>query len=305
MLEEYCNSLSDEAQLEIALRLGKMILPVWDNFFAENPSVIEKINSLIIDFNYVHGASKTIDLNFPTRALQKIERSFKKAADKNSSAIPQMKSDASLSVLLATSMQPLMNPKWDETLPYTVKLVFTMVFNIVTWILYRRKTEANETHVYVAINQAADILLSESILSVEQINGILAEYQNETRKPNEDSAWDNAPGVKKNTVLEKDEIYRKIIGEKIIKNACGIELAKEILRQMREENKSYRDEWEEYDSGTAETYSYNKDEKSFWCSRFDVIVGSFFDEYPIAEEQMLNYISGVCVIDLRNSGFEI
>ncbi|NJO92581.1 MAG: hypothetical protein HC831_29160 [Chloroflexia bacterium] len=80
-----------------------------------------------------------------------------------------MKSDGTLSPILNTSIQPLTNSKWDDILPYSVKLVFTMVWNIVTWILYKRSTDANETHIYVAINQAADVLMTEKLKTIPQI----------------------------------------------------------------------------------------------------------------------------------------
>ncbi len=305
MLEDYCKSLSDEAQLKIALRLGKLALPVWDKFFAEKTDNIKKLNSLIDESTYVQGGAKKIDVNFPKRAIEKIERSYEKAKKITDSPVPNMKSDATLSPLLATSIQPLTNPKWDKSLPYGVKLVFTLVWNIVTWILLRRITDANETHIYVAINQAADVLMSEKILEISQIEEILDEYSNELRKLNEDSVWENAQAVKKYEVLDSDEIYRKIIGEKITKDASGKKLAEEILRQMREEDKSYWDEWEEYISGTCKTYSFNKEKNSFWFSEIDVIVGSFFNEFSMTEKQMFDFISEVSLSDLRDSGFEI
>jgi hypothetical protein len=157
----------------------------------------------------------------------------------------------------------------------------------------------------VAINQAADVLMSEKILNARQIEEILNEYQKETRKENEDAAWENSPGIQKYEALEPDEIYRKIIGEKIVKNSSGRELAKEIVRQMREEGKSFWDQWEEYYSGTCITYSYNKEKNSFWRSELDVIVASFFNEFPMTEQEMIDFISGVSLTDLRESGFEI
>ncbi len=305
MLDEYCNSLSDEAQLKIALRLGKLALPVWDKFFMENPSEIKKLNRLIEAAVHVQGGKSQIDINFPGRSLEKIKRSYENAKKKGGLPLPGMKSDGTLSTVLATSMQPLTNPEWDETFPYSVRLVFTLVWNIVTWILMRRRTDADETHIYIAINQAADVLMSENILTAPQINEILEEYKNETRNADEDPAWENAPKVKTHDSLEPDEIYRKIAGENIVKDACGSEMAKEILRQMREEDKSYWDEWEEYLSGTCKTYSYNKEKNSFWFSEADVIVASFFNQYPMTEEAMMDFISGVSLSDLRKSGFDI
>lgn len=305
MLDKYCNSLSDDAQLKIALRLGKLTLPVWNNYFEKNPQEIEKINALIEPSNKVKGGANKIDIKFPARALEKIERSYKNAKNIDALPIPNMKNDGTLSPLLATSMQPLTNPKWDESLPYSIRLVFTLVWNIVTWILFKRNNNENETHIYVAINQAADVLMRENILSIPQINAILSEYKNEARQADKDAAWEKAPGVKTGEPLTQDEIYRKIIGENIVKDACGKELAKEILRQMRYEGKTFWDGWEEYYSGTSKTYSFDKKVNSFWLSEIDVIALSFSNQIPMTEQQMLDFIASVSLSDLRKDGFEI
>lgn len=306
MLDSFCHSLSDEAQLKIAVRLGKLALPVWTQFFSKNPSALENLNVLAKESQPVKHASKNIDIEFPQRALEKIERSYASAKEKSmGSPVPFMKSDATLSPMLATCMQPLTNPKWDTTFPQSVKLVFTSVFNTLVWILYRRKNDQQETHIYVAINQAADVLLRESILSAEGINEILYEYEHEKRGSNEDNAWENAFPVGESESLTEEDIYRKIIGEKVIKDSVNSNLAKEVLRQMREEGKSYWNELDEYNTGTSRTYSYNLNEKSFWLTEFDVIVGSFHNKIPMTETEMLQFISQQSVNDLRDSGFEV
>jgi len=306
MLDAYCHSLSDEAQLKIAIRLGNMAMPVWDKYIKENPTALDKINALFEDAIKVKGGAGKIDAAFPARALEKIERSWKNARENNSRyPVAAMKSDATLSPMLATIMHPLTNPQWDNILPQSVKLAYTLVFNILVWILYRRRTDQNETHVYVAINQAIDTLLRESILPSNDINKILQEYQQQTRGASEDEEWENAFPVGESEELDKEDIYRKMIGEKVHKDIPDHKLAKEVLRQMREEGKSYRNELDEYNTGTRKTYSYNTEKKSFWRSEFDVIVGSFHNEYAMTEGEMLSFISGQSLFDLRSSNFEI
>ncbi len=306
MLDAFCHTLSDEAQLKIAIRLGNMAMPVWDKYINENPTSLDKINSLFEDALKVKGEARKIDAAFPGRALEKIERSRKSASDKNSQhPVAAMKSDATLSPMLATIMQPLRNPQWDNVLPESVKLAYTLVFNILVWILYRRRTDHNETHIYVAINQAADILLREAILSADDINKILQEYNNDTRGASEDEEWENSFPVGESEGLDKEDIFRKIIGEKVHKNIPDHKLAKEVLRQMREEGKSFWDEWEEYTTGTSKTYSYEADKKSFWRSEIDAIVGSFHNEYAMTEGEMLSFVSGLSLSDLRDCGFEV
>ena len=306
MLDDYCSTLSDEAQLKIALRLANMALPVWENYHKENIIAMIKVNELIGDKNRISGAAEKLDATFLRRALEKIQRSLDLAKEKSSTwPVAQMKSDATLSPMLATIMQPLTNAEWDGLLPQSMKLTYTMVFNILIWILKRRRTPDNETHIYVAINQAADVLMRESIKSTDEINKILSEYKSELRDPAEESAWENAFSVGRNEPMDQEDVYRKILGESVSKDQCGSTLGKEVLRQMREENKSFWDEWEEYQTGTSITYSYNKEKQSFWRHEFDVIVGSFSDHIPMTESEMLDFVSGLHLIDLRKCGFEV
>ena len=306
MLDTFCHSISDEAQLRIALTMGKLALPVWEDYFTKNPTAIDQVNALIGDANRVNGALEKIDIEFPKRAIEKIERSHAAAKEKSTDRpVPIMKSDATLSPLLATCMQPLQNPQWDNTLNQSVRLVFTLVFNILVWILYRRKTDHHETHIYVAVNQGADVLLREYIRSQRNINVILNEYEHHKRQDTEDSDWENALTVGRSEPLDQEDIYRRIIGEKVVKDQPGTPLAKEVLRQMREEGKSYWNMMDEYLTGTSTTYSYDKEKQSYSRHEFDVIVGSFSNTYLMTESDMLGFIAQQALVDLREAGFEV
>jgi len=306
MLDTYCNSVSDEAQLKVAIRFGKQAVTVWNNHFKKIPTDIDRVNALITDANRVQGGAAVIDIAFPQRTLEKIERSYGNAKEKNNrSPIPEMKSDPTLTPMLAASMQPLTNKDWDTTLPKTVRLAFTQVFNILMWLLYRRKNDAHETHIYVAINQAVDVILTENLLSKEQIIAILNEYQHEKRSGTEDSEWENAFIVGSTEPLTEEDVYRQIIGEKMNKGGCGLVLAKEVLRQMRDEGKSYWNMMDEYVTGTSTTYSYDKENQTFSRHEIDVIVGSFSNQIPMSEHEMLHYIAKESCGDLRESGFEV
>ncbi|MBL7870607.1 MAG: hypothetical protein JNM78_03270 [Cyclobacteriaceae bacterium] len=306
MLDKFCNSLTDEAQLRIALKLGKLTLPVWEDYFIKNPTAIDQINALMSDSDSMYGSLKKIDIEFPKRALEKIERSFAVAKEQSiDKPIPIMKSDATLSPLLATCMQPLSNPQWDNTLNQSTRLVFTIVFNILVWILYRRNTDHHETHIYVAINQGADVLLREKIHSEKEINAILHEFEQLKRREAEDTNWENARPVGNSEQPDQEDIYRKIIGEKIVKGQGSQTLAIEVLRQMREERKSYWNMMDEYATGTSTTYSYDQEKQSYSRHEMDVIVASFSNHILMTESEMLSFISQQNIIDLRESGFEV
>jgi len=306
MLDKFCNSISDEAQLRIALTMSKLALPVWEDYFTKNPTAMDQLNALIADKNRVKGGLEKIDLEFPKRAIEKIERSLAAAKEKSPDRpIPIMKSDATLSPLLATCMQPLQNPQWDNTLNQSVRLVFTSVFNILMWILKRRKTDFHETHIYVAINQGVDVLLRETIRSQRNINVILNEYEQYKRQDTEDSDWETALPVGASEPLDQEDVYRKIIGEKVAKGQVDNPVAKEALRQMREEKKSFWNELDDYMSGTSITYSYNIGTQSYQRHEFDSVVGSFSNTYPMTESEMLSFIAQQSLVALREAGFEV
>jgi hypothetical protein len=306
MLDEYCSTLSDEAQLRVALRLANAALPIWEHYLQNAPVAIIKVNELIDEKSRIADASASIDIGFLNRSLEKIQRSLDATDVKSGQRpLPQMKADPTLLPALLTIMQPLRNPDWDGLLPQSVKLVYTSVFNILTWILKRRRTPANETHIYVAINQSADALMRESVMTVEQIQKVLDEYQSQLRSPDEESEWENAFSVGNNEPMNQEDVYDRIIGKKVSKDQCGLTLGKEVLRQMREENKSFWDEWEEYQTGTSITYSYDNEAKTFKRHEFDVIVGSFSNHIPMTETEMLDFVSGLQLTDLRACGFEV
>lgn len=306
MLETFCNGLSDEAQLKIALRLTRLAMPAWENHFTNYPADLDKLNALINDKNRLEGGADKIDVDFPQRALEKIERSFASAKEKtNGNPIPIMKSDATLMPMWLTTLQPLRNKAWDNTLPNPVQLVFTAVFNILSWILYRRQTPDLETHIYVAINQAADALLQKSYMTGQAINQLLKEYENEKRRDEEDLEWEQAFSVGRQEPLTREDMYDRILGKPVHKDLCGLELAKEVLRQMREEGKSYWNMLEEYNTGTSTTYSYNAEKQTYQREEIDVIVGSFYNVIPMTEKEMLLHMARKHLSDLRESGFEV
>ena len=306
MLDEFLAKLADEAQLKIAIRLIRLALPVWHNHMTKTPGDLDKVNALITDKHQIAGALSRIDIDTPARYLTKIEERLAAAEVLSAKPVPVMKGDILLNPLFATMMQPITNANWDETLPYSVRLVYTSVWNILTWVLFHRVNDSNETHICVAINQAAAALVTEKKRSFDDINAIFCEYTGFTRAPGEEEAWENAPKADaKDAAYSVEEVYRKIIGEKIVKDAPNEVQITEILRQMRAEGKSYWDEWEEYIEGTNRTYSYNTEKKSYWMVEIDVIAASFCNEYALSVQQVREYLAGISLRDLRKSGFEV
>lgn len=302
MLDTFCASLSDDAQLRIVVRLGKLALPIWENYFKQNPTAIDQVNALITDDNRIEGGLKVIDVEFPKRCLEKIERSYQSAKEKSADRpLPVMKGDPTLSPMLATCMQPLTSKQWDKVLDESVRLVFTSIFNMLIWIQFKRNTPYHETHIYVAINQAADALLREKMMEQQPLNDLLAEYNKETRQPSEESDWENAFRVGRSEPQSEDDIFRRMLGEKIYQGKCGLAVAKEALRQMREEGKTY---WDDSDYSYSKTYSWDKEKQSFNRYLWDEIIGGGAD-IEMTESEMLEFIAQLTLADLREARFEV
>jgi hypothetical protein len=303
MLDQFMAGLSNEAQLKIALRVADLALPLWSEYFNAHPGKIREVNDLVTEDRRLAGAYPTIDVGLPEKALKELRAGLDAARTKSKRPAAVMQENPRLTPLLRTFMAPLTNPRWDEVLPRGVRLVFTSVWNILTWLLFCEKNQEGETHISVAVNQSADALLSEKRKSIDEINALLAEYAGETRPDDERDG--GIPYRKADAPTTTDEVYQKIIGPVPPKDAPSQAQAAEIARQMRDEGKSYWDTWEEYYTGTNTDYSYDKDEKKFKKVEMDVIVGSFCNTYWLSEAEVIDAIRRYSLRDLRESGFTI
>lgn len=305
MLDKFCNGLRDEAQLKLAIHLNRLALPVWNNYFMGRTDRLKEINSLLKnEFRLPNGQAR-IEADFVGTMIGAIENAYKKH-NREISFLKQMRNDPVLMKMLATSMQFLINPQWEQVVPREVRLVFTSAWNSLIWIVHRQRNSDKETHIYVAINQAADALLSCNIKTVDEINEILGEYASEDRTPADDSYWLSlSDEVTADAGLNQEDVYRKILREKKLQDAAELNFVAEVLRQMKEEGRSYWDEWEEYYEGTSKTYFYDKDKQSYCMTEIDVIAASFYNEHPMSEEDMKKFVSGKSLHELRSSGFII
>jgi hypothetical protein len=108
MLDEYCDTLSDPALLEIALRLTELSLPVWDKHFSSHPEEEKKLARAMNEATRVPGA-RTLDAHFPETALSMIEKCY---ADSKTgpSALEKLRGNPELIHLLCTPMPSSSRP---------------------------------------------------------------------------------------------------------------------------------------------------------------------------------------------------
>jgi len=305
MLDEFLLTLSNEAQLKIALRLTRLALPIWQKYHAEHPEKMAEVNALVTDENRVAGAYKEITVDLPEKGLTELDKAYEAARGKNKRPVTVMKEHAVLNPIHYTFIGPLTNSAWDATLPNSVRLVYTAVWNILTWLLFREHNDAGETHIYIAVNQAADALHSEKMMSFEEINVILMEYAEQKRYPDEKREgsmnYDTGDGAPK----DPNEIYQKIIGPTPPRDAPSTSQAAEIVRQMRDEGKSYWDDWEEYYTGTNVDYSFDVEAGKFKRTEIDIIIGSFCNTYWLTEKEIIESMKKYSLYEFRKAGFNI
>ncbi|MBN2736063.1 MAG: hypothetical protein JXR70_03720 [Spirochaetales bacterium] len=303
MLEEFCGQLSDKAQLKLALRLINTALPLWNEHFLLYSEAENNLNQLITPQTKVPGAESYIKADFVENTLWILEKNLEQASSQKFPVF-QMKQEPSLLSLWATATQVLLHSDWNITLPTIPKLVFTALWNVLAWICLRQKNNCNQTHVFVAISQAADALISGNILLPENIESLCSEYNSQPRSPEEDEAW-IGEGQGCESDFEIHEIYQKIIGKSPVKDPPSQEAITHILEEMKNEGKSYWDQWEEYYNGICIIYSYNLEKKSFWCTESDAITGNFNKEHPMSRKQMADFLARISISEFRVSGFEI
>ncbi len=175
MLDEFCNKLPEATQVALAIRLIEVALPAWETHVTEHPGDLERVNALITKDHYVQGGAHQVVKALPRVALGELKDTI--AAKAN------LKGNAILNSQLASIMEPLTLPAWDEIFPSPVRLAFTAVFNLLTFLLFRRVNEDNETTVYVAINQACDAIMQKKFLSMDELNHLLNEYEHVQAPP--------------------------------------------------------------------------------------------------------------------------
>ncbi len=175
MLDEYCNSLPEATQVALAIHLIEFAIPAWETYVAKRPGVLKQVNDLITKDHWVQGVAHHIAEDLPRAAVLEIKRTI--AAGNSAKANPVLKD------YLATFMEPLTIPAWETIFQSPVRLVFTAVFNLLAFLLLKKVTPANETHVYVAINQACDAILQKHLLSLEELERLLKEYEHVEAQP--------------------------------------------------------------------------------------------------------------------------
>jgi hypothetical protein len=158
-LQKYTDNLPKDKQFDLAIRLTKLALPIWDNYANKNALTYR---------DTVVGLIHSVDRHLLSNTIDTVEEH-----------LHLNKSDNKLSNIRRQYDDPvvaLQDTDWE--LPDEVQATFYSVYNLLDACLGKVRTTFEELTIYVSINQAADALMKSKMMTVDEINNILDDIQN-------------------------------------------------------------------------------------------------------------------------------
>src|SRR5258706_4102371 len=159
-LQEFCDTLSENKQIELAVNLIKHILPVWDNYAQQNSLSYR---------DTVAGLTHSVPKQLLTAAMNEVEAYL--AGPK---LLRRLKRKDKLLKLYSYFSDPIIalhDTDWE--LPQAVEKTFYSVYNLTGSIVDKKKMVFDESAIYVSINQAIHAIQLSSVLSENQIQEII------------------------------------------------------------------------------------------------------------------------------------
>ena len=158
-LKEFIDSLSVDKQYTIAIKLAKLILPIWEQYADKHELVYR---------DTVVGLTHSVDRKLLENSIEAIEEYT------NSKAL--FKRRNKLDTFYEQFADPVVSLKDNDwKVPYEVETAFFSIYNLIRNAIGKTPTVFDESSIYVSINQAADALLTAKRFSVDEINEILTE----------------------------------------------------------------------------------------------------------------------------------
>jgi hypothetical protein len=159
-LEEHIENLPKDKQFDIAIRLTKLSLPIWDKYAGKNELTyrdtvvgLHHFLDRVILKNTIDAVEKYISTNMISKVIIK-----------NTDLL-------SLSRQFSDPIVALQDIDWE--LPNEVEKTFYAVHNLLDAALGKEMTAFNESTIYVTINQAIDALDSSKTMTEEEIRKVL------------------------------------------------------------------------------------------------------------------------------------
>jgi hypothetical protein len=159
-LKEHITLLPKDKQFDIAIRLIKQALPIWDEYVGETE--LSYRDSVV-------GLWHRVDKGLLKNTTDKVELYFSSAGIKK--FIIKIIFLLPLYRRYREPIVALQDNDWE--LPSEVERLFFAVYNLLDATLERERTSFSEETIYVAINQAIDALSSSKTITDDGIREIV------------------------------------------------------------------------------------------------------------------------------------
>ncbi len=163
-LQGLIENLPPENQFELAIQLAKCTLPIWKKFAVKN-----KLNY----HDTIVGLKHAVDENLPEGTLIAIEIYL--TAKKLQYNFDNKEEIWQLYKQFEDPIVALQDDDWE--LPDDVLKTFYAIYNLLKATIGIKKTTFDENVVYVSINQSVEALEISGLLTVEEIDGIIAKFK--------------------------------------------------------------------------------------------------------------------------------
>jgi hypothetical protein len=159
-LQEYTDNLPNDQQFSLAIRLTKLVIPIWEKYADSNTTTYR---------DTVVGLTHSVNKNLLRKTVSSVEEYF--------GAIPLLKPiirNTQLKFYKSEFREPIVALQDDDwKLPNEVLMAFYSIRNLLDLALGKDKTGFDESTIYVIVNQAIDALESSQSFSTEEIRDML------------------------------------------------------------------------------------------------------------------------------------
>ena len=159
-LEEHISNLPKDKRFDMAIRLTRLTLQIWDNYADKNELTYR---------DKVVGLQHSVDRALLKNTINEVERYV--LTNRINKVIIENFDLLTLSRQFRDPMVALQDLDWE--LPNEVESTFYAVHNLLDTAIGKEKTVFNEKTIYVTINQAIDALSSSNLMNEKEIREIL------------------------------------------------------------------------------------------------------------------------------------
>jgi hypothetical protein len=159
-LQEYTDSLPKGKQIELTIKLTKLVLPIWEKYSEDNQLSYR---------DTVVGLAHRVDKKLLRNTIEGVETYLSSGKWKRF-----MDGKRTLLKLRSQFNDPvvaLQDTDWE--LPDEVLKTFYAVYNLIDTVIGKEKTVFGDSTIYISINQAVDALESSKTMPFDQIQEVI------------------------------------------------------------------------------------------------------------------------------------